>query len=68
STRLGDAPWKCFHTGPLAPSDDAPSWARQSYNVRYRDPYVAIKNLLDNLHFIGVFDTAPYVELNAEGK
>ncbi|KAJ7203666.1 hypothetical protein GGX14DRAFT_652005 [Mycena pura] len=34
----------------------------------YRDPNVVIKNLLDNLDFTGVFDTAPCVEFNAEGK
>ncbi|KAJ6548944.1 hypothetical protein B0H19DRAFT_1300082 [Mycena capillaripes] len=38
STKLGDAPWQCFQTEPLAVGEDAPAWARQSYEVWYRDP------------------------------
>ncbi|KAJ7195054.1 hypothetical protein GGX14DRAFT_377306, partial [Mycena pura] len=40
----------------------------QPYNVWYRDPDIVMKNLLDNMDLAGAFDTAPYVELNAEGK
>ncbi|KAJ6472013.1 hypothetical protein C8R45DRAFT_1164738, partial [Mycena sanguinolenta] len=68
ATKLGDAPWQCFQTEPLADGDDAPSWARQSYEIWYRDPEVVISNMLDNPDFHGAFDTKPYVHLNSNGK
>ncbi|KAJ6590372.1 hypothetical protein B0H10DRAFT_1830806 [Mycena sp. CBHHK59/15] len=68
ATKLGDAPWQCFQTEPLAVGDDAPAWARQSYEIWYRDPDKIIANMLDNPDFDGVFDTAPYVHLDSEGK
>ncbi|KAJ7881633.1 hypothetical protein B0H13DRAFT_1891295 [Mycena leptocephala] len=41
----GDAPWKWFNTGgETAP--DAPDWARQEYEIWYRDPDVKIRNML----------------------
>ncbi|KAJ6604084.1 hypothetical protein B0H10DRAFT_2314283 [Mycena sp. CBHHK59/15] len=68
ATKLGDAPWQCFQTEPLAVGDDAPAWARQSYEIWYRDPDEVIANMLDNPDFDGAFDTAPYVHLDSEGK
>ncbi|KAJ7328054.1 hypothetical protein DFH08DRAFT_916752 [Mycena albidolilacea] len=46
----------------------APVWARQSYEIWYRDPEVVISNMLDNPDFDGAFDTAPYVHLDSNGK
>ncbi|KAJ7336101.1 hypothetical protein DFH08DRAFT_706560, partial [Mycena albidolilacea] len=60
STKLGDAPWKCFQTEPLALGDDAPISARQSYEIWFRDPEIVMANTLDNQDFEGAFDTAPY--------
>ncbi|KAJ6541273.1 hypothetical protein B0H10DRAFT_1970804 [Mycena sp. CBHHK59/15] len=68
ATKLGDAPWQCFQTEPLAVEEDAPAWACQSYEIWYRDPEVVIANMLENPDFDGAFDTAPYVELDSEGK
>ncbi|KAJ7848265.1 hypothetical protein B0H14DRAFT_3086156 [Mycena olivaceomarginata] len=68
ATKLGDAPWQCFQTEPLATGEDAPVWARQSYEIWYRDPEVVISNMLDNPDFDGAFDTAPYVHLDSNGK
>jgi len=68
STKLGDAPWQCFETEPLALGTDAPSWARQTYEVWYRDPEAVIANMLDNPDFDGAFDTVPYVHLDSNGK
>ncbi|KAJ6449989.1 hypothetical protein C8R45DRAFT_1057249 [Mycena sanguinolenta] len=68
ATKLGDAPWQCFQTEPLADGDDAPSWARQLYEIWYRDPEVVISNMLDNPDFHGAFDTKPYVHLDSNGK
>jgi hypothetical protein len=68
ATKVGDAPWKCYQTTPMAVGDDAPAWARQSYEVWYRDPDVVIANMLDNPDFDGAFDTAPYVHLDAQGN
>ncbi|KAJ6607973.1 hypothetical protein B0H10DRAFT_1816789 [Mycena sp. CBHHK59/15] len=68
TTKLGDAPWQCLQTEPLADGEDAPAWARQSYEVWYRDPDVVISNMLDNPDFDGAFDTAPYVHLDPDGK
>ncbi|KAJ7916694.1 hypothetical protein B0H13DRAFT_2231598 [Mycena leptocephala] len=59
---------KCSQTEPLANGEDAPAWARQSYEIWYRDPDVVISNMLDNPDFDGAFDTAPYVHLNPDGK
>ncbi|KAJ7201558.1 hypothetical protein GGX14DRAFT_536142 [Mycena pura] len=64
STALGDAPWKCLVTEPLAIGTDAPAWARQSYTVWYRDPEVVASNMLDNPELDGLFDPAPYVEVD----
>ncbi|KAJ7669939.1 hypothetical protein DFH06DRAFT_1372426 [Mycena polygramma] len=68
ATKLGDAPWQCLKTEPLAVGEDAPAWARQSYEVWYRDPNVVVANMLDNPDFNGAFDTTPYVHLDANGK
>ncbi|KAJ7162457.1 hypothetical protein C8R46DRAFT_1283402 [Mycena filopes] len=68
STKVGDAPWQCFQTEPLAVGEDAPAWARQSYEIWYRDPEAVIANMLDNPDFDGAFDTAPYVHIDSEGK
>ncbi|KAJ6594882.1 hypothetical protein B0H19DRAFT_1284660 [Mycena capillaripes] len=67
ATSVGDAPWKCFQTEPLNPAADAPVWARQQYEIWYRDPDVVIANMLDNPDFDGAFDTKPYVHLDANG-
>ncbi|KAF7319658.1 C2H2-type domain-containing protein [Mycena chlorophos] len=67
-TKLGDAPWKCLVTEPLADGDDAPEWARRSYEVWYRDPAVVIENMLDNPDFNGLFDPVPYVETDNKDK
>ncbi|KAF7303363.1 C2H2-type domain-containing protein [Mycena indigotica] len=68
STLLGDAPWKCLVMDPLTDDASAPTWARRSYEVWYRDPATIIKNMLDNPAFDGAFDTAPYIHLDADGK
>ncbi|KAJ7725533.1 hypothetical protein B0H16DRAFT_1781820 [Mycena metata] len=68
ATKVGDAPWQCLQTEPLAVGEDAPAWARQSYEIWYRDPDAIIANMLDNPDFDGAFDTAPYVHLDSEGK
>ncbi|KAF7288608.1 C2H2-type domain-containing protein [Mycena indigotica] len=68
ATELGDAPWKCLVTQPLADGADAPEWARKSYEVWYRDPDVVVKNMLDNPDFVGLFDPAPYVEVDANDQ
>ncbi|KAJ7763790.1 hypothetical protein B0H16DRAFT_1718433 [Mycena metata] len=60
ATKVGDAPWQCLQTEPLAVGEDAPAWARQSYEIWYRDPDAIIANMLDNPDFDGAFDTAPY--------
>ncbi|KAJ6622418.1 hypothetical protein B0H10DRAFT_2175040 [Mycena sp. CBHHK59/15] len=65
--KLGDAPWKCFKTGGDA-DVSAPDWARQEYEIWYRDPDVVIRNMLDNPDFDGEFDTTPYVQLDRNGK
>ncbi|KAJ7723744.1 hypothetical protein DFH07DRAFT_759380 [Mycena maculata] len=67
ATSVGDAPWKCFQTEPLNVDASAPSWARQQYEVWYRDPDVVIANMLDNSDFDGAFDTTPYVRIDAQG-
>ncbi|KAJ7127251.1 hypothetical protein C8R43DRAFT_1074924 [Mycena crocata] len=68
ATKVGDAPWQCYQTEPLAVGEDAPAWARQSYEIWYRDPDVVIANMLDNPDFDGAFDTTPYVHLDSDGK
>ncbi|KAF7292216.1 C2H2-type domain-containing protein [Mycena indigotica] len=68
ATTLGDAPWKCLVTDPVSTAADAPEWARRSYEIWYRDPKVVVKNLLDNPDFNGLFDYAPYIEINPENK
>lgn len=68
ATTVGDAPWKCFVTEPLNAAADAPAWARQQYEVWYRDPDVVIANMLDNPDLNGAFDTTPYVHLDANGQ
>ncbi|KAJ6463659.1 hypothetical protein DFH09DRAFT_1267437 [Mycena vulgaris] len=68
TTTVGDAPWKCLQTEPFNPAPDAPAWARQRYEVWYRDPDVVIANMLDNPDLDGAFDTTPYVHLDADGK
>ncbi|KAJ6524384.1 hypothetical protein DFH09DRAFT_1286341 [Mycena vulgaris] len=68
STKLGDAPWQCFQTEPLAVGEDAPEWARRSYEIWYRDPETVVANMLENPDFDGAFDTAPYVHLDSDGK
>ena len=65
----GDAPWKSFKTsyaGELGP--DAPSWQLQDYDVMFRDPDIVIRNMLDNPDFDGLFDYAPYVDLDKAGN
>ncbi|KAJ7070469.1 hypothetical protein C8F01DRAFT_1206314 [Mycena amicta] len=68
ATHLGDAPWKCLTMDPLTEAADAPLWARQTYDVWYRDPETVATNMLDNPTFDGAFDTMPYVHLDANGK
>ncbi|KAJ7182268.1 hypothetical protein C8R43DRAFT_1083515 [Mycena crocata] len=68
ATKVGDAPWKCLVTEPMDAGNDAPAWARQSYEVWYRDPEVVIANMLDNPDFDGAFDTTPYVQLDKDGN
>lgn len=68
ATKVGDAPWKCLQTQPVDPGVNAPAWARQQYEVWYRDPDVVIANMLDNPDFNGAFDTTPYVHVDAQGK
>ncbi|KAJ7750542.1 hypothetical protein B0H16DRAFT_1842627 [Mycena metata] len=68
ATAVGDAPWKCLLTDPVDPSPDAPAWARQQYEVWYRDPDIVIANMLDNPDFDGAFDTTPYVRVDAQGR
>lgn len=68
ATAAGDAPWKCFQTEPLDTGPNAPAWARQQYEVWYRDPDVVIANMLDNPDFNGAFDTTPYVQVDAGGQ
>lgn len=69
AVKVGDAPWKCFKTGGEVRADGtSPDWARQEYEIWYRDPDVVIRNMLDNPDFNGEFDTAPYVELDRDGK
>ncbi|KAJ7138682.1 hypothetical protein C8R43DRAFT_1089287 [Mycena crocata] len=70
AVKVGDAPWKCFKTGGEAGADGAgkPDWARQEYEIWYRDPDVVIRNMLDNPDFDGEFDTTPYVELDRDGQ
>ncbi|KAJ7466406.1 hypothetical protein FB451DRAFT_1340593 [Mycena latifolia] len=68
ATTVGDAPWKCFQTEPLDDSATAPAWARQQYDIWYRDPDVVIANMLDNPDFDGAFDTTPYVQVDAQGQ
>ncbi|KAF7288733.1 C2H2-type domain-containing protein [Mycena indigotica] len=68
TTILGDAPWKCLTTEPLSTDLNAPEWARQSYEIWYRDPEVVVKNLLDNPDFDGLFDYQAYIELNPENE
>ncbi|KAJ7657538.1 hypothetical protein B0H17DRAFT_1171932 [Mycena rosella] len=68
ATKVGDAPWQCYQTEPLAVGEDAPAWARQSYEIWYRDPETVIANMLDNPDFDGAFDSAPYVHLDSDGK
>ena len=65
----GDAPWKSFtisYAGHLGP--DPPSWQLQVYQVWYCDPDVVAKIMLDNPDFNGVFDYAPYVEVDKSGQ
>ncbi|KAF7366229.1 C2H2-type domain-containing protein [Mycena venus] len=68
ATTVGDAPWKCLRTEPFNTAPDAPAWARQEYEIWYRDPDVVIANMLDNPDLDGAFDTTPYVHLDANGK
>ncbi|KAJ7730745.1 hypothetical protein B0H16DRAFT_1665336 [Mycena metata] len=68
SIGVGDAPWKCFKTTAIDPRPDAPDWARQEYEIWYRDPDTVIRNMLDNPDFAGEFDTTPYIELDATGQ
>jgi hypothetical protein len=68
ATTVGDAPWKCLQTEPLDPSPDALAWARERYEVWYRDPDVVITNMIDNPDLNGAFDTTPYVRVDAHGK
>ncbi|KAJ6574091.1 hypothetical protein B0H19DRAFT_1341063 [Mycena capillaripes] len=58
----------CFQKEPFNPAPDAPAWARQQYEIWYRDPDVVIANMLDNPDFDGAFDTTPYVHLDAQGR
>ncbi|KAJ6616525.1 hypothetical protein B0H10DRAFT_2390622 [Mycena sp. CBHHK59/15] len=67
AVNVGDAPWKCLKTGGDGRAD-APDWARQEYEIWYRDPDAVIRNMLDNPDFDGEFDTAPYVQLDRDGQ
>ncbi|KAJ7756688.1 hypothetical protein B0H16DRAFT_1662563 [Mycena metata] len=67
SIGAGNAPWKCLKTA-ADPRVDAPDWARQEYEIWYRDPDVVIRNMLDNPDFDGEFDTTPYIELDRDGQ
>ncbi|KAF8871508.1 hypothetical protein BD779DRAFT_1453918 [Infundibulicybe gibba] len=69
SSRLGDAPWKCFTTGYSGEiTENSPSWKRAEYEVWYRDPDTVIKNMLDNPDFDGQFDYTPYVSVGKDGQ
>ncbi|KAJ7672946.1 hypothetical protein B0H17DRAFT_1083378 [Mycena rosella] len=68
AVKAGDAPWKCFKTAPVDTGGAAPDWARQEYEIWYRDPDAVIRNMLDNPDFDGEFDTTPYVELDRDGQ
>ncbi|KAJ7269028.1 hypothetical protein C8J57DRAFT_1609187 [Mycena rebaudengoi] len=68
ATKVGDAPWKCFLTEPMATGNDAPAWARQQYEVWYRDPELVVANMLDNPDFDGAFDYTPYVQIDTNEK
>ncbi|KAJ7211255.1 hypothetical protein GGX14DRAFT_534636 [Mycena pura] len=46
---------------------DAP-WKYLSYTVWYRDPEVVASNILNNPELDGLFDPAPYVEVDRDGK
>ncbi|KAJ7719659.1 hypothetical protein B0H16DRAFT_1794428 [Mycena metata] len=67
SIGAGNAPWKCLKTA-ADPRADAPDWARQEYEIWYRNPDVVIRNMLDNPDFNGEFDTTPYIELDHDGQ
>lgn len=65
----GDAPWKCMKT--TVPDDlpsTAPTWKKKEYEIWFRDPDIVLSNMLANPDFDGEFDTAPYVEVDANGK
>ncbi|KAJ7754298.1 hypothetical protein B0H14DRAFT_3096710 [Mycena olivaceomarginata] len=68
ATKLGDAPWQCFQTEPLATGKDAPVWARQSYEIWYRDPEVVISNMLHNPDFNGHLILHHMYNLDSNGK
>jgi hypothetical protein len=69
ATKLGDAPWQRFSAGFDGPLDDnAPSWKKARYDVWYRDPDNVLCNMLDNPDFKDLFDCAPYIQLNKDGK
>lgn len=63
-----DAPWKCFRALFDEPiKENAPNWKKHEYDVWYRDPEVVARNMRANPDFAMEFDSAPYVELDAEG-
>lgn len=67
--KVGDTPWKSFsvsHMGAVEPG--TPDWQLADYEVVYRDPDIAIRNLLDNPDFDGQFDYAPYVQVDKDGQ
>ncbi|KAF7290661.1 C2H2-type domain-containing protein [Mycena indigotica] len=68
ATKLGDAPWHCLESEPLASGADAPEWARRSYTVWYRNPETVATNMLDNPAADGHFDYVPFVETDANNK
>lgn len=71
ATTLGDAPWQSFsvtYRGALPEHGEIPLWMLAAYDVWFQDPWVVLRNQLQNPSFQNQFDYAPYQKFNSNGE
>lgn len=64
STPLGNVPWQTFSINYNASlreeiPDGSPSWQTSTYDVWFRDPWLVVRNMIDNPDYGNQFDSAP---------
>ena len=71
STPIGGVPWQSVtfsYDGPRSDAEQQPRWMDDEYTVRFRDPKLLFKNMLENTAFDGSFDKIPYQQYDNKGK